>query len=193
MIRFYFNVTNKCNTRCGFCCMWSSPSKSTFLSLPLFEEILNSKRDNFELQLEGGEPFLHPEFYDFLEIAKNTKRCSKITISTNGLVLQHHIENMACFSANDKIPLIIKPSLNYHLISVRENIFKYYQEILKKYKDRIEIKFNVRLRKNDEWLLEALEEHDLLSSSNVFELQSYGRYSNRKTYKKPFIVQNIEE
>ena len=30
--RFYFNLTNKCNVSCDFCCMSSGPNKNTFLN-----------------------------------------------------------------------------------------------------------------------------------------------------------------
>ena len=54
------------------------------------------------------------------------------------------------------------------------------------------IEFNVRLRKEDTWIVEKLKEFKIYEQSRVYELQNYGRMVN-DLYSKPFIVRNIDE
>ena len=106
--RFYFNLTNKCNVSCDFCCMSSGPNKNTFLNFNRFKEILDESDDFFELQLEGGEPFLHPNFYLFLEYANYSGRCKKIIISTNGKLLNKNIQRLTDFFSYVNVDTISK-------------------------------------------------------------------------------------
>ena len=67
--RLYINLTNKCNTACPFCCMYSDPSKNTFMTFDIFRSIIDDCKTDFELQLEGGEPLLHKDINEFIDIA----------------------------------------------------------------------------------------------------------------------------
>src|ERR1017187_8317525 len=104
MNRLYFSLTNKCNMTCPFCCMYSSPEKNTFLKFSEFQSWVDRWDEDFELQLEGGEPFLHPFFYLFLEYAHSTDKCKKIIISTNGVLLMKHLQRLTDFLEFSKIP-----------------------------------------------------------------------------------------
>lgn len=195
MIRQYFNLTNKCNVECPFCCMWSGKSKHTFLSFDNFKEIIDSKTDQFELQLEGGEPFLHPSLYLFMEYAYSTNRCVKIVISTNGILLNDHLERLITFHNTSKIPFLLKPSINYYLYNLDHQLFKKCKDLYAsiEFIEGFDIKFNVRIGKEAGWLIEKLKDNNLFEHSNVFEFQAYGRFENRTDYKKPFICQNIDD
>jgi MoaA/NifB/PqqE/SkfB family radical SAM enzyme len=57
--------------------------KNTFISFDKYKEIIDEAKEYYELQLEGGEPFLHPDFYSFFEYAKHSNLCTKITVSTS--------------------------------------------------------------------------------------------------------------
>ena len=52
---------------------------------------------------------------------------------------------------------------------------------------------NVRLRYGDDWIVKLIEDAGLEKISNIFYLQSYGRYENETEYSKPIIVQNIDD
>ena len=128
-IRQYINITNSCNADCEFCCMWSSSKKSRFMSLEEFKEIINSKNNLFELQLEGGEPLLHKDMYQFMQYATDTRKCTKIIILTNGLLLGEHFERLVQFGRNNKIPIVIKASVNYWLYRMDNKIvLQYYTQ-----------------------------------------------------------------
>jgi len=192
--RIYLNLTNKCNVSCDFCCMFSNLNKSTFLSFIKYKEIIDLCDDFFELQLEGGEPFLHEDFYLFLEYARFTNKCSKITISTNGILLPKHLQRLTDFCNFSKIPIVIKRSINYYLYNLDNGIFKKCRDLYlaTEFIPNFKIEFNVRLRKEDDWLVEKLKEFKIYDQSKVYELQNYGRFRN-DLYSKPFIVQNIDE
>ena len=65
--RLYINITNRCNTTCPFCCMYSGVSKTTEMPFETFKNIIDENEGEFELQLEGGEPLLNKNIYLFIE------------------------------------------------------------------------------------------------------------------------------
>lgn len=191
--RLYLNLINKCNVSCDFCCMSSNPSKTTYLSFDRYKEIIDNTDGRFELQLEGGEPLLSFDFYLFMEYAKSTNRCTKIIISTNGFLLKNHLQRLTDFAYFSKIPILIKRSINHFLYEIDNKIFKTSRDLYlaTEFIDGVDIRFNVRLRIGDDWLVDLLKEHKIYDISDVYELQNYGRLNDDR-YKKPFIVQNID-
>lgn len=195
MIRKYINITNNCNANCEFCCMWSDSSKKTFMSFDVFKEIIDSDIEDFELQLEGGEPLLHKDLYLFMEYARSTGRCKKIIILTNGILLKEHLNRLVDFNKNYKIPILIKISVNYWLYNMDKLILDKALDyhLSTEFIDGVDIKLNVRLRHEDEWLRCLISKYKLESISNIFYLQSYGKYEDKSEYDKPVIVQNIDD
>ncbi len=193
--RYYFPLTNKCNADCDFCCMWSSSKKNLFLDFNRFKEIVDGGNKDFEIYLEGGEPFLNKHIMLFMEYAYYTGRCKKILISTNGLLLQDYSDRLIDFLNRSKIPMILKVSINYHLYNMDKNIFKKGRDLLAgvEFIENLKIVFNVRLRKGDDWIVALLKENHLYEVSNVFYLQKYGRYEDKNEYDLPFIRQEVEE
>src|SRR5689334_5024979 len=84
--RIYFAVTNHCNRACPWCSTCSSPRGSTFLTLDRFQKALPGS-GMFEVQLEGGEPTIHPQFFEMVKIARAHPRCTRLVLCTNGVVL----------------------------------------------------------------------------------------------------------
>ena len=199
--RFYFSLNNVCNVNCEFCAMFSGTNKSTYLDFNRYKEILDENNDFFELQLEGGEPLVNQNFYLFMEYAKYTKKCNKIIISTNGILLKQHIQRITDFIAFSKIPIHIKMSINYSLIEdykrLNKNIFKYARDmyLATEFIENFKLSFNVRLRSDneDKLLLEELKKNKIYELSNIYELQKYGRLENDDSYEEPFINQNIDD
>lgn len=74
---FQWHITDECDQRCRHCYIFSSPSRPGMVSMP-WERML-SVLDNIErmaqrmgrapyLYITGGDPILHPRFWDFLEL-----------------------------------------------------------------------------------------------------------------------------
>ena len=85
----YVNITNNCDMACSFCCMYSSPAKSTFMDFETFKHIIDSETSlpnltDIGVQLEGGEPTMHPDFLLLLMYLVNNEKVKQITIMTNG-------------------------------------------------------------------------------------------------------------
>lgn len=194
-IRLYINLTNNCNANCEFCCMWSDSSKKTFMNFETFKKIIDNHTEEFELQLEGGEPLLSENLYLFMEYARDTKRCTKIIILTNGIKLQSHLDRLINFHKFYNIPIDIKISINYWLYKMDNECIEKARDmyLATEFIDDFNIKLNVRLRKEDEWLKNLIIEKDLKEISSIFYLQRYGKYQDKSDYELPVIVQNIDD
>lgn len=190
--RLYINLTNKCNTNCPFCCMYSGTNKNNFMSFDVFKNIIDTCDDIFELQLEGGEPLIHPNIYLMLEYAISTNKCIKVIILTNGIILDKHIKRMVDISNYYKILFEFKISINYWLLSEDKMFLSKMDKLVfsTQFIPNINIIFNVRKRHNDDWIDEELKKYNLFNKSNIFYLQAYGKLKD-SNYDKPVIVQNI--
>src|SRR3979411_1527257 len=63
--RLYVATSNHCNRSCPWCCTYSSPRGGTFLALEASRAALDAIGTGpFEVQLEGGEPTIHPLFFE---------------------------------------------------------------------------------------------------------------------------------
>ncbi|MFB6467055.1 radical SAM protein [Cytobacillus sp. Hz8] len=81
-------ITERCNLECPICYADSSPQKGTFRSLTaiefMLEEIIKNERQADIVQISGGEPTIHPQFFEILDLAKS-KPIRHIMVNTNGL------------------------------------------------------------------------------------------------------------
>lgn len=175
--------------------MFSSKSKNTFLSFDRFKEVIDSCNNEFELQLEGGEPLLHPNLFLFLEYARYTNKCSKIIITTNGIILDKLINKLVEFTASSKIKMLIKHSINFHLEKINSNIYKKCRNFYTatEFVDNFDVRFNVRVESDNDPIISKLKEFKIYDQSDIYQFQSYGRYLGKSNYSKPVIVQNIDE
>lgn len=192
--RLYINITNRCNTDCPFCCMHSSTKNSLDMDFSIYKEIIDRTREEFELQLEGGEPLLHPQLYPFMEYACFTGRCKKILILSNGILLGKHLHRLHEFALLHHIPAEIKVSVNYWLNKEHCGHLNIVESMIAESESMpfLHLCCNVRLRHEDEALRKEIESRPLLAAySNIYYLQSYGRLKD-SAYQKPVIVQNIE-
>lgn len=183
--RVYVALTNACNVACPWCCTFSGPHKRTFISRGKFVKNL-PLRGNFEVQLEGGEPTLHPDWRWMADAAHATKRCTKVVLCTNGTTLPRGKRGLARFFSTLPVPFLLKLSVNHYLLE----LFPDHLDLAARVVDALDalgpgfgVVLNVRLRYNaatrdDEHLLKALMERDLLERANIFHLQRLGRAAN---------------
>lgn len=193
--RLYINITNKCNTNCPFCCMYSGTDKSTFITFEAFKNIIDDNHGDFELQLEGGEPLLHPDIFLFISYAIHTTRCKKVIILSNGLILDEYMKQFVNMANWYKIDFELKLSVNYWLLSQKKDLLETLSNLVfaTEYMEHMNILLNVRKRRNiDEWIDDELKRLKLDTHANSFYLQSYGKLSESTEYGKPVIVQNID-
>lgn len=84
-------ITQSCNLTCPTCYAGSSPQNKSFMSVEKFTEIIDGllekgKGDADLIQLSGGEPTIHPQFFEILEMALS-KGIKQVYINTNAIKL----------------------------------------------------------------------------------------------------------
>lgn len=81
-------VTDRCNLTCPTCYASSSPHFGSHRSLEEIEAMLDavvkSEGEPDVVQLSGGEPTIHPQFFEILDIAKK-KPIKHLMVNTNGI------------------------------------------------------------------------------------------------------------
>lgn len=104
-------VTDKCNLQCPICYADSSPKRTTWRSLTeienLFDNIIKNEREADVVQISGGEPTIHPQFFEILDIAKK-KPIRHLMVNTNGLRIardKEFVKRLASYSPGFEIYL----------------------------------------------------------------------------------------
>jgi len=84
--KIYVEITNKCNLKCPFCSI--DDKKKREMNLLEFDDVLNKITDYTDyLYLHvKGEPLLHSNFKEILDIC--LKYNKKVNITTNGSLLK---------------------------------------------------------------------------------------------------------
>jgi 7,8-dihydro-6-hydroxymethylpterin dimethyltransferase len=81
-------LNDACNLRCPICYASSGPERQTFRSLAQIESMLDAVVRNEGqpdvVQISGGEPTLHPEFFAVLDLAKK-RPIKHLMVNTNGI------------------------------------------------------------------------------------------------------------
>lgn len=81
-------VTDRCNLSCPTCYAGSSPSYGRHRTLEEIKEMLDSVVKNEKepdvVQISGGEPTLHPQFFEILDYAKSLP-IRHLMVNTNGI------------------------------------------------------------------------------------------------------------
>jgi 7,8-dihydro-6-hydroxymethylpterin dimethyltransferase len=81
-------VTDHCNLRCPTCYAGSGPERTRHRSLDeierMFDAIVRNEGEADVVQLSGGEPTLHPQFFEILERAR-ARPFRHLMVNTNGL------------------------------------------------------------------------------------------------------------
>jgi Predicted Fe-S oxidoreductases len=85
--KVYIEITNNCNLSCSFCA--PDNRKKEFMSLENFETIISQIKeytDYIYLHIKG-EPLLHPNINEIIDLAYNSK--ININITTNGYLIEN--------------------------------------------------------------------------------------------------------
>ena len=81
-------VTDRCNLTCPTCYAMSSPHYGSHRTLEeieaMFDLIVKNEGEPDVVQISGGEPTIHPQFFQILDIAK-TKPFKHLMLNTNGI------------------------------------------------------------------------------------------------------------
>lgn len=87
-------ITDSCNLSCPTCFANSCPEKSNHLSLEQIEKMLDLAVANeikpSVVQISGGEPTIHPQFFEILKMAK-ARPIQHLLINTNGIKIAKEV------------------------------------------------------------------------------------------------------
>jgi MoaA/NifB/PqqE/SkfB family radical SAM enzyme len=146
----------------------------------------------FEVQLEGGEPTIHPAFWHFVQIARENPRCTRLVLCTNGVVLPRSIPELRTYVSRLGVPLTIKLSINHHLLDHDPALIRLaldLRDVVNELKGGGLLVLNVRLRRgyanNDRHVRQLVEDSGLLPHANIFYLQRYGFASDEADWELP--------
>ena len=125
-------ITQSCNLTCPTCYAGSSPQNKSFMTVAQFTEMVDGllekgKGDADLIQLSGGEPTIHPEFFEILEIALD-KGIKQVYINTNAIKLSRRefAERVASYGSRVSIYLQFDgfKSETYGLLRGREDLLE---------------------------------------------------------------------
>ncbi|MGE5701862.1 MAG: radical SAM protein [Clostridia bacterium] len=81
-------VTDRCNLQCPICYAESSPKRESFRSLEqinaMLDAVVRNEGEPDIVQISGGEPTIHPQFFEILDLAKS-KPIKHLMVNTNGI------------------------------------------------------------------------------------------------------------
>ena len=189
--RVYVALTNHCNRSCPWCITCSSPRGRTFLTQEQFLAALPPEGP-FQLQLEGGEPTVHPQFHEFVRLAREHPRCERLVVCTNGAVLPRRKERLRAWLEEPGAPLTVKISVNHHLLDHDPRLLDLclsLRAVLRELGGDRQLVVNVRRRRgyddDDRRVYDAVEAAGLLPDANVFFLQAYGFAKDAPDWESP--------
>jgi uncharacterized radical SAM superfamily Fe-S cluster-containing enzyme len=88
-------ITDRCNLTCPTCYAGSSPSHGrhrTFEEVKIMlDTIVENEKEPDVVQISGGEPTLHPQFFEILDYAKSLP-IKHIMVNTNGIEIAKDFE-----------------------------------------------------------------------------------------------------
>jgi uncharacterized radical SAM superfamily Fe-S cluster-containing enzyme len=104
-------ICDACNLRCPVCYAESGPERQEFRSLGQIEAMLDAVVRNETqpdvVQISGGEPTLHPDFFRVLDLAK-ARPIRHLMVNTNGLRIardETFVERLASYMPDFEIYL----------------------------------------------------------------------------------------
>ena len=198
---FDFLITQNCNYRCHYCSQSKKFHKGIFeeASIETINSVLNfidknSDKFNFEITVSGGEPLVHPHFFEFLDELK--KRNVIVSVVSNfSFDIEKYKKIKDILGENFKELLV-----SLHLSQVKNlDIFLKKAEIFNSYKGNTN--FFVASVLTDENVYELKKVASFLKEKNIkFELQHL-RIKNKfveyndvaKEFISNFPISNIKE
>lgn len=88
-------ITDRCNLTCPTCYAGSSPSYGRHRTLEevkkMLDTIVINEKEPDVVQISGGEPTLHPQFFEILDYAK-TLPIKHLMLNTNGIEIAKNFE-----------------------------------------------------------------------------------------------------
>ena len=165
--KVYIEITNVCNLKCKFCP--ETNRKKEFIKLENFENIINKikKYTNLVCLHVKGEPLLHPDLKEILNILSNNNL--KVNITTNGTLVKDKLNILKESSSLRQINISLH-SINQNKIFDRDYLRKIFESVDEM--DNIFISYRL-------WNLNNIIENDV-NYNIINELESYYNLTDLK-------------
>jgi len=118
-------INEECNLTCPICFAESSPERKLNRSLDeiefMLDTLVTSEGEPDVLQISGGEPTIHPQFFEILDLAK-TKPIRHLMLNTNGVKLatdKSFVERLAKYTPGFEVYLQFDSLEKEALINLR--------------------------------------------------------------------------
>lgn len=132
-------ITSACNLDCPICYTINKNDNPFHLPKERFAEILRHLRNDHEeidiINFTGGEPTMHPEMIELLQMAKDAG-IRRLTVSTNGLKLldENYVRALAAVDARVILsldtfdPVVDKAMLGANTIAAKQKVLNLCEE-----------------------------------------------------------------
>lgn len=120
------NITQKCTLRCPHCMQNASPERTEMMTEVTFQKALEFAKQikAHIINISGGEPTIHPLFFDFLDRALDRDFVA-VSVLSNGTFLRDH-------QFTEKLINKVKNKANFFLqITSIKELYSNYDEIHK--------------------------------------------------------------
>lgn len=191
-LKVYIEITNKCNLNCSFCSKTSRADR--FMKVEEFEKVVKevSSYTNLIALHVKGEPLLHPNLKEILDIAE--KYNLKVNITTNATLLSKKIEVILNSNSIRQINISLHSAEQNNVDEEKylENVF----ESVDKIHQNTNIIISYRL-----WNLEKIENNDinknvLIKLGEKYDIQNIFEKAKKNDFieldKNIFLNQDIE-
>lgn len=136
-------VTDRCNLTCPTCYAGSSPSYGRHRTLDeikkMLDVIVKNEKEPDVVQISGGEPTIHPQFFEILDYAK-TLPIRHLMVNTNGIKIAKDFEfakRLATYMPDFELYLqfdsfddkVLKELRGAELVKVHEQAIKHLNEL----------------------------------------------------------------
>ncbi len=132
-------VTDRCNLTCPTCYAGSSPHYGRHRTLEEVKQMLDAVVENEKepdvVQISGGEPTIHPQFFEILDYAKSLP-IKHLMLNTNGIKIAKDLEfakKLASYAPDFEIYLqfdsfkkeVLETMRGANLVTIREEALKH--------------------------------------------------------------------
>lgn len=136
-------ITDRCNLTCPTCYAGSSPTYGRHRTLEevktMLDTIVENEKEPDVIQISGGEPTLHPQFFEILDYAKQLP-IKHLMVNTNGVEIAKNFEfakKLKSYSPDFEIYLqfdsfkdsVLKSMRGAELSKVREKAIAHLNEL----------------------------------------------------------------
>jgi hypothetical protein len=148
-----------------------------------------------EIQFEGGEPTVHPQFDQFVDAARSLPGLQRLVLCTNGAILPRTPQSLRPWLERLGEPCTLKLSMNYYLWSMDPGLLdlgRMIRDIFRDLGGDRQLVLNVRLRpsapEEEKLVTQLVQDSGLSQLANVFYLQRYGLASSELDWQPPHLV-----